>query len=271
MGSKVRVTWRLFAICPFAFLSAGHHDHSLVVSDNQSNMIQVLHGHQDVVTVVDMDGDHIVSGSRDLTLRLWKVASGVDGSVRFRVGETSRGIFFGHDAEISCVCLRAKLDLCVSGADDGSVLVHEISSRCLIRTLMKPEKGESSKGGRSVRIGIVRVSLRGDIFVYSEAMKMYVFSINGMMLARDEMVKDAVTCAVMTRNGEFLITGSADGWVSVRRMINLEEVHRMRAQAPVTSISLTPDEHNVVCGMEDGNITLISGQFPNKSDSGKQK
>jgi hypothetical protein len=66
---------------------------------------------------------------------LWLIVSGSDGAVRFRVSESARGVFFGHDATVACVSVATRLDLVASAGMDGAVLLHELGSRRLLRCL----------------------------------------------------------------------------------------------------------------------------------------
>merc|ERR1711991_532397 len=97
------------------------------------------------------------------------------------------------------------------------------------------------------------------------AQKMFLFSLNGDMMGKDEFVKDRVTCALVTRNGEYLITGSQDCCVSVRLLhASLGVVHKVRSQAPITSLTITADEHNILLGTADGKIAIIGGEYPKR-------
>merc|ERR1711916_67577 len=112
------------------------------------------------------------------------------------VQEKPRGVFYGHNAEVTSVAVSEEFDLCVSGGRDGSVLVHELHSRRLIRVLLDHRNvPRSTSQTDSCAISIVRISRNGDIFVYSELQRMYLFSLNGTLLAKDEAVRDAISCA----------------------------------------------------------------------------
>lgn len=248
-------------------MSAGHHDGTAIVCAFDSNhnhpvQIQTLVGHKELVTAVDMDGEYIVTGSRDLTMLLWAIISGADGSVRFRVAEVPRGVYYGHDAEMTCVCVSAGLDLVVSGARDGAVLMHELASRRLIRCLVPAARpGDAATGAAAV--GVVCISTRGDVFVYTRAQRLFVFSQGGRCLAHEEAA-DRVTCAALTRNGEFVVTGSADCCITVRVLATLQPLQRLRTASPILCVALTTDEHNILCGLENGKIAIVSGDASGK-------
>ena len=266
LARDVTCSWRLYAVSPWAMVSVGHYDNSLVVSAMDSThgnptQTQALFGHKDLVTCVDMDGESIVTGSRDTTLQLWQVASGADGALRFRVAERPKGVYYGHHTEVSCVCISERLDLVVSGSRDGSVLVHELRSCRLIRELRPPNPDAASS---DVSIGVIRITWRGDVFVYSNAHIMFVYSLNGALLAKDESVRDDVSCALVTRNGEYVILGSLNCCIAVRTLVDLQSVHRIKTQAPVHTLTITPDEFNIVGGLADGKICVVTGEYPNK-------
>jgi WD40 repeat protein len=226
LGQGVAATWRLVAVSPWAMVSVGHLDNTAVLSAFDSShdhpaQIQALVGHKDLVTAVDMDGEFLVTGSRDLTMLLWVVVSGADGSVRFRVSETPRGVYYGHDSEITCVCVTASLDIVVSAGSDGSVLIHELASRRLLRCLCGAVESRFGRtrslmsSATSALVSVVKTSTRGDVFVATEQ-KLLVFSLNGQLLKTDE-TQDKVVTATLSRNGEFVVCGSSEG-ITVRTM-----------------------------------------------------
>ncbi len=273
LGRVSSLSWRCFAVSPWALISVGHLDNTAIVcafdsSHDQLLQVQALVGHKDLVTAVDMDQEFVVTGSRDLTMLLWLIASGADGSVRFRVAESPRGVYYGHDAEIVCVCVTAKLDLVASVGADGSVLLHELVSRRLIRCLRTGSDfgtslspGKALLGAPCCADALVRTSSRGDVVVASRS-RLSVFSLNGALL-RSEESEERISSACISRSGEFVVIGSAEG-ITVRVVPTLVIVHRLRTASPVLSITLTADEHAILAALQNGKIVIVNGEFPTK-------
>ena len=59
------------------------------------------------------DGRHVVSGSRDTTVRIWDVATGS------QVGEPLRG----HSGHVNSVAFSPDSKRVISGSDDGTVRI----------------------------------------------------------------------------------------------------------------------------------------------------
>lgn len=77
-------------------------------------------GHTDWVRSVAFspDGNHIVSGSDDQTIRVWDV----------NTGTTVAGPFLGHDAEVHSVAFSPNGRHIISGSLDETILVWDVDS-----------------------------------------------------------------------------------------------------------------------------------------------
>ncbi|CAK9291622.1 unnamed protein product [Gordionus sp. m RMFG-2023] len=87
-----------------------------------SKCIHTLTGHTSTVRCMSLKGDRVVSGSRDATLRLWDIRSGV-----------CAGVMLGHVAAVRCVAFDGRR--VVSGAYDYTVKVWDAVTRDCLHTL----------------------------------------------------------------------------------------------------------------------------------------
>lgn len=85
-----------------------------------SNCLYTLRGHTSTVRCLKMsDANTAISGSRDTTLRIWDIRTGL-----------LKNVLVGHQASVRC--LEIKGDIVVSGSYDTTAKVWSISEgRCL--------------------------------------------------------------------------------------------------------------------------------------------
>lgn len=85
-----------------------------------SQCLHTLRGHTSTVRCLKMsDANTAISGSRDTTLRVWDIRTGI-----------CRNVLVGHQASVRC--LEIKGDIVVSGSYDATAKIWSISEgRCL--------------------------------------------------------------------------------------------------------------------------------------------
>jgi WD40 repeat protein len=156
-------------------LSCGHWDSSIKCTwmDNV-HPVQSLNKHKDLVTclALGVDGKLFVSGSKDTTVLVWEII--YQKGLPVRVDENPMHILYGHDDEITCIAVDVGLDVCVSGSNDGSCIIHNLRQGTYLRTIFHPQKHP---------ISIVAISPNGNIIFYSKvraASEISVFS-NSML------------------------------------------------------------------------------------------
>lgn len=85
--------------------------------------LHTLRGHTSTVRCLKMsDASTAISGSRDTTLRIWDIKSGL-----------CKNVLVGHQASVRC--LEIKGDIVVSGSYDTTARVWSISEGRCLRTL----------------------------------------------------------------------------------------------------------------------------------------
>ena len=88
-----------------------------------SASIHTLRGHTSTVRCLKMsDANTAISGSRDTTLRIWDISTGI-----------AKGILMGHQASVRCLEIYG--DLVVSGSYDTTAKIWSISTGQCLRTL----------------------------------------------------------------------------------------------------------------------------------------
>jgi WD40 repeat protein len=99
-------------------------------------MVQSIEHHRDVVTCIALATDFshtwLVTGSRDCTVVVWDVSP--DNVVPVRA--TPLYTIYGHDDSVTSVCVSPKLDLVVSGSDDGTLMIHNLRDGRYIRSII---------------------------------------------------------------------------------------------------------------------------------------
>ncbi|KAK6046802.1 WD domain, G-beta repeat protein, partial [Cooperia oncophora] len=173
---------------------------------------QVIYGHGDVVTCIarsetSLFADcYVVTGSNDCTVALWHW-NGQQGFVAGEyntLGETPspRAILTGHEAAISALAVSAEHGLVLSGCEDGTILMHTTSGELLRRW--------------SSRQRVSQLLMSRECVVMAIYGHHSFVTLTTTVSASDEAVADdKVECACLTRDGEYVITGSENGRCTV--------------------------------------------------------
>jgi WD40 repeat protein len=105
----------------------GYFDFSfrLYTIDKSLRFIDRVFDHLDIVTclAVSEDGELLATGSRDSTVRLWKIKT-VAGEVV--VSREGRKIFYAHDSPVTNVIVNTDCHVLVSSSLDGTVVIHPL-------------------------------------------------------------------------------------------------------------------------------------------------
>ncbi|KAM9819383.1 lipopolysaccharide-responsive and beige-like anchor protein isoform 2-T2 [Syngnathus typhle] len=231
-----------------------------VYSTDTGKLTQIVFGHRDVVTCLArsesyIGGDcYVLSGSRDATLLLWywngKLSS---------IGEspatgitTPRAILTGHDCEVTCSCVCAELGLVISGCKEGPCLIHSMNGD-LLRTLEGPQ-------GYS-RPRLIQASAVGHCVIYYDKGQFGVFSVNGKLL-RHLQVDDSIKAMVLSRDGQYLLTGGDGGVISILRVHDLKVLFTYPGcDAGIRSMAMSHDQRCIITGMASGSIVLFYNDF----------
>nr|XP_057947530.1 lipopolysaccharide-responsive and beige-like anchor protein isoform X3 [Doryrhamphus excisus] len=231
-----------------------------IYSTDTGKLTQIVFGHRNVVTCLARSEPHIggdcyvLSGSRDATLLLW-YWNGKLNSIGDSPGTefiTPRAILTGHDCEVTCANVCAELGLVISGCKEGLCLIHTMNGD-LLRTLEGPES--------CTRPRLIQASTEGHCVVYYEKGHFAVFSINGKLL-RHMQVEDSIKAMLLSRDGQYLLTGGDGGVISVLQVHDLRRMFTYPGcDAGIRSMAMSHDQRCIITGMASGSIVLFYNDF----------
>ncbi|XP_028289645.1 lipopolysaccharide-responsive and beige-like anchor protein isoform X2 [Gouania willdenowi] len=230
-----------------------------VYSTDTGKLTQIVFGHRDVVTCMArsesyIGGDcYILSGSRDATLLLW-YWNGKNSSIGESPGTytTPRAILTGHDCEVTCASVCAELGLVISGCKEGPCLIHSMNGD-LLRTLEGPE--------HCLRPRLIQSSTEGHCLIYYDKGHFCLFTVNGKLLGHMEM-EDSIKAMLLSRDGQYLMTGGDGGVVSVWQVYNLKQLFTYPGcDAGIRSMAMSHDQRCIITGMTSGSIVLFYNDF----------
>jgi WD40 repeat protein/serine/threonine protein kinase len=164
---------------------------------SKSQLLMLLEEHQDEVTSVCLsaDGQFILSGSMDNTVKLWEIATG-----------NCLHTFAEHTDEITAVSLSADSQFALSGSNDRTLKLWDISTQSCKRCIHTYE-------GHTDRVTAVSLSVNG-LYALSgsndKTMKLWELT-TGQCLRTFEGYAEAVTAVSLTPDGCYAISGSNDG------------------------------------------------------------
>ncbi|XP_060942885.1 lipopolysaccharide-responsive and beige-like anchor protein isoform X2 [Limanda limanda] len=231
-----------------------------VYSTDSGKLTQIVFGHRDVVTCLArsesyIGGDcYVLSGSRDATLLLW-YWNGKHSSIGESLGTeftTPRAILTGHDCEVTCASVCAELGVVISGCKEGPCLIHSMNGD-LLRTLEVPE--------RCTRPRLIQSSTEGHCMIYYDKGQFCLFSVNGKLLGHME-VEDSIKAMLLSRDGQYLLTGGDGGIVSVWQVHNFKQLFAYPGcDAGIRSMAISHDQRCIITGMASGSIVLFYNDF----------
>ncbi|XP_069839468.1 neurobeachin-like protein 1 isoform X4 [Dendropsophus ebraccatus] len=248
--------------------SGGHWDNSIRVTSLSKGKVIGQHiRHMDIVTCLATDFCcmNLISGSRDRTCMIWQISQQGDLSAK------PIQILYGHTDEITSVGISTELDMAVSGARDGTVIIHTIRRGQYMRTLKPP-----SDSSLIMTIPNLAVSLDGHIVVHSSlegkgTLKnknaLHLYSVNGKYLGSEGLKEQILDMCV---SGEYIVTGSRQGHLSIRDLYSLSlSVSPLSMRVPIHCVSVTKENSHILVGLEDGKLIIVGVGKPAEVKSGQ--
>ncbi|XP_066592633.1 neurobeachin isoform X4 [Prorops nasuta] len=240
-------------------VACGFWDNSFrVFSTETAKIVQIVFGHYGVVTCLsrsecNITSDcYIASGSADCTVLLWHWNARTQTIVGEGEAPAPRATLTGHEQPVTAVVISAELGLVVSGSYYGPVLVHTTFGD-LLRSLEAPNGFSSPEN--------IAMSREGVIVVNYERGHIAAFTINGKRL-RYESHNDNLQCLLLSRDGEYLMTGGDKGIVEVWRTFNLALLYAFPAcESSVRSLALSHDQKFLLAGLANGSIVIFHIDF----------
>jgi serine/threonine protein kinase len=238
---------------------------------------RVFTGHEEIVwsVVLSKDGQRLLSGSHDETVRLWDVATGQerlcmkghsaavrgvaispegthalsasdDKTIRLWDLTTGRELrrFIGYAGPVACVAFSSDGKRALAGTRDRAVQLWEVASGNLLRTF----KGHSSEVNAVAffpHSGILVSAGRSSVRLW-QAGKQY------MKIGKPTT---AITCMACT--ADLIAFGCSDCSAYLWDQRNNRETARLAGhRAPIAGLAFTPDGKRVLSGSKDGNLRL---------------
>ncbi|XP_011299743.1 neurobeachin isoform X2 [Fopius arisanus] len=240
-------------------VACGFWDNSFrVFSTETAKIVQIVFGHYGVVTCLsrsecNITSDcYIASGSADCTVLLWHWNARTQTIVGESEAPAPRATLTGHEQPVTAVVISAELGLVVSGSYMGPVLVHTTFGD-LLRSLEPPNGFTSPEN--------IAMSREGVIVVNYERGHIAAFTINGKRL-RQESHNDNLQCLLLSRDGEYLMTGGDKGIVEVWRTFNLALLYAFpTCEGSVRSLALSHDQKFLLAGLANGSIVIFHIDF----------
>lgn len=240
-------------------IACGFWDNSFrVFSTETAKIVQIVFGHYGVVTCLsrsecNITSDcYVASGAHDCTVLLWHWNARTQMIMGEGDSPTPRATLTGHETEVTAVVISAELGLVVSGSKDGPVLIHTTSGD-LLRSLEAPDGFLSPENVALSREGLIVINYdRGHVGAYT---------MNGKRL-RHESHNDNIQCVILSRDGEYMMTGGDKGIVEVWRTFSLALLYAFpTCDSAIRSLALSHDQRFLMAGLSTGSIVVFHIDF----------
>jgi hypothetical protein len=220
-SQDIPVSHGLFILSPNnkLLVTCGHWDNSFrVFSIERSKLLARIEHHEDVVTCMALDrvgtGDHLITGSRDTTCVVWRFGSN-------EVYDHPLQTLYGHDSEVTCVDISTELDMTVSGAKDGTCIIHTVQRGHYMHTLLPRKERHKcvvrhaliSPLGRLLVYTEDKLARSKDIQCQLKPPCLHLYSVNAALITEKDL-SEYLNDVVIVES--FIITGNARGFLTFR-------------------------------------------------------
>lgn len=217
------------------YVAWGFPDRSLrFMSYDQDRLLSThenLHGGYQIQCVgISHDGHTVVTGADDGMVCVWRISKAGPRMLRSLQLEKS---LCAHTATITCLRVCQPYMLIVSGSDDCTVIIWDLSSLCFIRQLpLFP-----------VPISAIYVNDLTGVIVTAAGILLAIWSINGDCLAMvntSQLPSDSILSVTSSTSSDWLdtnwfATGHQSGAVKVWQMIHCTEPESVASQSKSSS------------------------------------
>lgn len=200
---------------------------------------------------------------------IWQISQ--QGGVSGDLSAKPIQILYGHTDEITSVGISTELDMAVSGARDGTVIIHTIRRGQYMRTLKPP-----TDSSLVMTIPNLVVSADGHIVIHSSlegkgTLKnknaLHLYGVNGKYLGSESLKEQVLDMCV---NGEYIVIGSRQGHLSIRDLYSLSlSVSPLIMRVPIHCVSVTKENSHILVGLEDGKLIIVGVGKPAEAKSGQ--
>ncbi|MGK7892778.1 MAG: NACHT and WD repeat domain-containing protein, partial [Xenococcus sp. (in: cyanobacteria)] len=201
-----------------------------------------FNGHESDVSSVTIseDGNYIVSGSTDNTVKLWSVEN-----------RELLHTFNGHENSVNSVAISEDGNYIISGSNDKTVKLWSVENRELLHTFNGHENSVNSVAISEDGNYIVSGSLNGEVKLWSVENRELLHTFNS-----DE---SEVLSVAISEDGNYIISGSTDNTVKLWSVENRELLHTFNGhENSVNSVTISEDGNYIVSGSTDNTVKLWS-------------
>jgi len=239
-------------------LSGGHwDDHINYTNLLTATIINQICEHKDIVTCIaaSEDGSILATGSLDCTCLIWDTNNLDLKSLLKDEPVKPKLILYGQNFAINCVDICVDLDLVVTGADDGTCIIYELSKGSYLRSIQLTDPAQ-----------LVKISTQGYIISYSESInfnELQIHSINGKCLKRTT-TRSALYTMILTEDGEYLVSGGESGSIYVQtfHLFSLKVVQEWKCKTKILSLAFTEQQRGhkirfLMAGLDNGELRVL--------------
>ncbi|CAI9734316.1 beige-like isoform X4 [Octopus vulgaris] len=232
-----------------------------IFATDYARIVQVIYGHFDIVTCITKSENntnydcYIVTGSKDCTVMVWQFNArnqAIIGDIGTAEKPTPKATLTGHQTEVICVAVLSELGLVISGSRNGPCLVHTLTGD-LLQSLDPPKNCFSPE--------LITMSREAFVLVKFDSGNICSFTVNGRLL-QYEKHKDNILTMILSRGGEYLITGGESGVADVWRTHDLTLLYSYpKCDGSIHSLSLSHDERLLFLGLGTGCLLVFFIDF----------
>ncbi|MCL2923513.1 MAG: serine/threonine protein kinase [Trichodesmium sp. MAG_R04] len=245
------------------------------------------HGHKVRTVTFGIDGQTLVSGGEDNSIKVWTLGAGND-------PQTLGGWMFSHSGWVQAIALTPDGQTLVSGSNDGTLKVWNLGTGKLVRTLgswfgqdwsavqaitisKDSQILASGHSDKTVKVWYLgNGKMRGFLQGHTAWVESVAMSPDGKVLASgsgDKMIKlwdietgkllltltghsDVVRSVAITPDGQILASGSSDNTVRLWQLGTGDTLGILQHPDSVNSVAIAPDGLILVSGCRDKNLYL---------------
>ncbi|MEZ2286042.1 protein kinase [Microcoleus sp.] len=204
------------------------------------SLVKTLTGHSDWVrsVAISPDGQTLVSGGGDNTIKIWNLATG--NLIR---------TLSGHSSTVFSVAISPDGQTLVSGSVDKTIKIWNLATGNLIRTL----------SGHSSTVFSVAISPDGQTLVsgsYDNTIKIWNLA-TGNLIRTLSGHSYSVPDVAISPDGQTLVSGSVDDTIKIWNLATGNLIRTLSGHSySVYSVAISPDGQTLVSGGGDNTIKI---------------